>query len=91
MYVFVCELLSFTLTISIISFKRNKSVNKHIPDTIKSEEISTFVSLRKLYPHSNSQAFRGISEEWNDLRSAAPSLIAEVQVVIHLDSYKNFK
>lgn len=39
----------------------------NLPDTIKSEENSSFISLRKLHPHSNSQALRGTSEKWNNL------------------------
>lgn len=64
-------------------------VQMHLPDAIKGEENSSFIFLRKLHPHSDSQAFRGTSEKWNNLRSAASSRIAKVQVVIHLNGCKN--
>lgn len=68
------------------SFKRNKSVIEPIPDAVKTKENSSFVFLSKLHPHSDSQALRGASEEWNDLGSTAASRITEVQIVVHLDS-----
>jgi len=64
-------------------------VQMHLPDAIKSEENSSFISLRKLHPQSDSQAFRRTGEKWNNLRSTASSRIAKVQVVIHLNGCKN--
>lgn len=63
----------------------------NLPNTIKSEENSSFISLRKLHPHSYSQTLCGTGEKWNNLRSTTSSRIAKVQVVIHLDGCKNLK
>lgn len=56
------------------------------PNAVKRKEDSSFVLLRELHPHGHSETPLRSSEERNDLRSAATSWVAEVQIVVDLNS-----